>query len=211
MNKPFKPTFANIAWSNNATHLAAWQEGRTGYPLVDAAMRQLRYTGWLPNRSRMIAASFLAKHLLIDWRLGEQYFRAHLVDGDVASNAGGWGWAIGAGPDPNPWFRILSPDRQAARFDPGGNYVRAWVAELREVGVEGGKEMPRGKGREKEKGKGSRLHPIHDPYRLGWADEVARAGYPRRIVEHDTARAECLRCFKEGLGMDFDEDVITEG
>jgi deoxyribodipyrimidine photo-lyase len=201
MNKPFKLSYANIGWSHNAAHLTAWRTGRTGYPLVDAAMRQLQHTGWMHNRCRMITASFLAKHLLLDWRLGEQHFLAHLVDGDFASNNGGWGWSVGAGVDPQPWFRIFNPDRQAERFDPLGVYVRTWIPELRHVGLAAG-HAGRGEGERKEtKVKTGKLDPIHDPYNLGLAVEAERAGYPRRIVEHKAAREECLRRYKEGLGI----------
>lgn len=100
MNKPFKPEYSNIAWSYDMEHFAAWCEGRTGFPIVDAAMRQLRGTGWMHNRCRMIVASFLAKDFLIDWRMGERYFMENLVDGDFASNNGGWGFAASVGVDP---------------------------------------------------------------------------------------------------------------
>jgi deoxyribodipyrimidine photo-lyase len=105
----------------------AWQAGRTGYPIVDAAMRQLLATGWMHNRARMIVASFLTKHLLVDWRVGESHFMRHLVDGDPASNNGGWQWAASTGTDPQPWFRIFNPTLQARRHDPDGAYVRRWL------------------------------------------------------------------------------------
>ena len=114
----------------------AWKDGRTGYPVVDAAMRQLRATGWMPNRARMIVASFLTKHLLVDWRVGEAQFMEHLVDGDPASNNGGWQWAASTGTDPQPYFRVFNPTLQGRRHDPDGAYVRRWVPELR--GIPGG-------------------------------------------------------------------------
>lgn len=114
----------------------AWKEGRTGYPVVDAAMRQLRASGWMHNRARMIVASFLTKHLLADWRIGERHFMEHLVDGDPASNNGGWQWAASTGTDPQPYFRIFNPTLQGLRHDPNGDYVRRWVPELR--GIAGG-------------------------------------------------------------------------
>jgi deoxyribodipyrimidine photo-lyase len=113
--------------------VGAWREGRTGYPVVDAAMRQLLASGWMHNRARMIVASFLTKHLLTDWRVGERHFMEHLVDGDPASNNGGWQWAASTGTDPQPWFRIFNPTLQGLRHDPDGDYVRRWVPELRGI------------------------------------------------------------------------------
>jgi deoxyribodipyrimidine photo-lyase len=124
------------AGSPDPALVAAWQEGRTGYPIVDAAMRQLHATGWMHNRARMIVASFLTKHLRVDWRVGEAHFMAHLVDGDPASNNGGWQWAASTGTDPQPYFRIFNPTLQGRRHDPNGDYVRRWVPELR--GIPGG-------------------------------------------------------------------------
>ncbi|HEX8941034.1 MAG TPA: deoxyribodipyrimidine photo-lyase, partial [Candidatus Limnocylindrales bacterium] len=121
------------AWRADPAGVEAWLAGRTGYPLVDAAMRQLSATGWLPNRARLVAASFLVKDLLVDWRVGERLFRRLLVDGDPASDVGNWRWVAGDGPDAAPWWRILDPVRQAERFDPGGDYVRRWLPELADV------------------------------------------------------------------------------
>lgn len=109
---------------------AAWYEGWTGIPVVDASMRQLSSTGWMSNRARMVTASFLTRHLLLDYRIGERYFMRHLIDGDVANNRGGWRWTAGVGADPQPWFRIFNPVRQGQRFDPHGTWVRRWVKEL---------------------------------------------------------------------------------
>jgi deoxyribodipyrimidine photo-lyase len=109
MNKPFKPEYSDIEWEYNDEHFKAWTEGRTGYPIVDAAMRQLVSTGYMHNRCRMIVASFLAKDLLLDWRLGERFFMEHLIDGDFASNNGGWGFSASTGVDPQPYFRIFNP------------------------------------------------------------------------------------------------------
>jgi deoxyribodipyrimidine photo-lyase len=120
----------------DAELVAAWKEGRTGYPIVDAAMRQLQASGWMHNRGRMIVASFLTKHLAVDWRIGEAHFMTHLVDGDPASNNGGWQWAASTGTDPQPYFRIFNPTLQGGRHDPDGDYVRRWVPELR--GLAGG-------------------------------------------------------------------------
>lgn len=119
-----------VAWSQNAAQLDAWKQGQTGYPIVDAAMRQLANTGQMPNRARMFTAAFLSKDLLLDWRLGEAWFLEQLVDADFAVNNGNWQWGASAGVDAAPYFRIFNPTRQAERFDPDGDYVRAWVPEL---------------------------------------------------------------------------------
>ena len=129
----FKKQFDALAWENDETLFAAWKAGRTGYPIVDAAMRQLNTEAWMHNRGRMIVASFLTKDLLIDWRWGEQYFMQQLVDGDQAANNGGWQWAAGTGTDPQPFFRIFNPVLQGKKFDPDGAYVRRWVPELARV------------------------------------------------------------------------------
>jgi deoxyribodipyrimidine photo-lyase len=126
----FRQALDSVAWENDAEVIAAWQEGRTGYPVVDAAMRQLAATGWMHNRARMITASFLTKHLGVDWRVGEAHFMHHLLDGDVASNNGGWQWAASTGTDPQPYFRIFNPTLQGQRHDPEGRYVRRWLPEL---------------------------------------------------------------------------------
>jgi deoxyribodipyrimidine photo-lyase len=125
-----RPAFEAVAWERDPAVIEAWRSGTTGYPVVDAAMRQLRATGWMPNRARMITASFLTKHLGVDWRVGEAHFMAHLLDGDPASNNGGWQWAASTGTDAQPWFRIFNPTRQGRRHDPTGDYVRRWVPEL---------------------------------------------------------------------------------
>lgn len=125
----------DVAWTNDPAVIDAWRDGRTGYPVVDAAMRQLRRSGWMPNRARMIAAMFLTKDLGVDWRVGERHFMEHLVDGDPASNSGGWQWAASTGSDPQPWFRVFNPVLQGRRHDPDGAYVRRWVPEL--AGVAG--------------------------------------------------------------------------
>jgi deoxyribodipyrimidine photo-lyase len=129
----FNPALRRIPWRDDPAGLRAWQDGRTGYPVVDAAMRQLRHTGWMHNRGRMIVASFLAKNLLVDWRAGERWFMQHLVDGDPAANNGGWQWTAGVGTDAAPYFRIFNPVRQGMKFDPEGAYVRRWVPELARV------------------------------------------------------------------------------
>ena len=128
--RSFRPEYDRIAWRNDEAEFAAWCEGRTGYPVVDAAMRQLTHTGWMHNRARMIVASFLVKDLLIDWRWGERWFMQHLVDGDPAANNGGWQWTAGVGVDAAPYFRIFNPVAQGQKFDPEGDYVRRWIPEL---------------------------------------------------------------------------------
>ena len=126
----FRPRYDRIRWSGDLEHLTAWKTGRTGYPLVDAGMRELVATGFMHNRVRMIVASFLTKDLLLDWRLGERHFMQQLVDGDLASNNGGWQWAASTGTDAQPYFRIFNPSLQGERFDPAGAYVRRWLPEL---------------------------------------------------------------------------------
>ncbi len=132
-HESFRAKLRAIEWVNDRAVFAAWQEGRTGYPVVDAAMRQLLATGWMHNRARMIVASFLAKHLLIDWRWGERHFMQHLIDGDPAANNGGWQWSAGTGTDAAPYFRIFNPLLQGEKYDPTGDYVRRWVPELARV------------------------------------------------------------------------------
>ena len=154
---------------------AAWQRGRTGYPIVDAAMRQLSAAGWIPNRARMISASFLTKDLLIDWRVGERHFMTHLVDGDPASNLGGWQWAASVGTDSRPFVRIFNPVIQAKRFDPDGVYVRTWLPELADVPT----------------------RRIHEPWTMSPDEQESshcRIGvdYPAPIIDHGEARQRAL-------------------
>lgn len=127
---PFKAETQHIRWRNAPDDLKRWQQGQTGFPLVDAAMRQLRQTGWMHNRLRMLTAVFLSKYLLIDWREGERWFMQHLIDADLASNNGGWQWAASTGTDAVPYFRLLSPYRQAERFDPQGEFIARFIPEL---------------------------------------------------------------------------------
>ncbi|KAJ9132094.1 Deoxyribodipyrimidine photo-lyase [Pleurostoma richardsiae] len=181
MNKPFKPEYSNIDWSYDTSRFTAWAEGRTGFPLVDAAMRQLHNCGWMHNRCRMVVASFLAKDLLLDWRMGERFFMEHLVDGDFASNNGGWGFAASVGVDPQPYFRIFNPLLQSEKFDPLGEYIRKWVPELRDV-----------------EGKA-----VHDPYGRGAAELARQRGYPKPIVEHKGSRETALAAYKKGIESDM--------
>lgn len=128
-NASFKSEYDRIRWENNETHFEAWCSGNTGYPLVDAGMRELNATGFMHNRVRMVTASFLTKHLLIDWKWGERYFAEKLLDFDLASNVGGWQWAAGCGCDAAPYFRVFNPTAQQQKFDPEFTYIRKWVPE----------------------------------------------------------------------------------
>ncbi|KAF4440262.1 deoxyribodipyrimidine photo-lyase [Fusarium austroafricanum] len=177
MNKPFKPEYSNISWSYDSEHFTAWCEGKTGFPIVDAAMRQLNHLGYMHNRCRMIVASFLAKDLLLDWRKGERYFMEHLVDGDFASNNGGWGFSASVGVDPQPYFRIFNPLLQSEKFDPDGDYIRKWVPELKDLDSKA----------------------IHDPYNRGAGAKAKKNGYPAPIVTHKDCRDRALAVYKEGL------------
>lgn len=133
LGKAFKSEYENIIWRNNEKEFTLWCEGKTGYPIVDAGMKQLNTTGFMHNRLRMITASFLIKHLLIDWRWGEAYFAQKLLDFDLAANNGGWQWAAGSGCDAVPYFRIFNPILQTKKFDPEFKYIRSWVPEFEEI------------------------------------------------------------------------------
>lgn len=179
----FRQALDQVAWEPAGEHLDAWKEGRTGYPIVDAAMRELKATGWMHNRARMIVASFLTKDLLIDWREGERHFMEYLVDGDLAANNGGWQWAASTGTDPQPYFRIFNPVLQGQKFDPDGEYVREWVSELARVP----KKF------------------VHEPHKMppGLQEMVGcRIGqeYPAPIVDHAQARDLALRAYERALG-----------
>ena len=126
----FKEKYSQIKWLNNKSHFNKWKKGLTGYPLVDAGMRELLSTGHMHNRVRMVTASFLVKHLLIDWKWGEKYFAEKLLDYDLASNIGNWQWVAGSGCDAAPYFRVFNPTRQLERFDPKYIYVKKWVPEF---------------------------------------------------------------------------------
>ncbi|APG17241.1 deoxyribodipyrimidine photo-lyase [Kosakonia radicincitans DSM 16656] len=172
-HKPFIPWTDRVQWQGSQQQLAAWQEGKTGFPIVDAAMRQLNSTGWMHNRLRMITASFLVKDLLIDWRCGERYFISQLIDGDLAANNGGWQWAASTGTDAAPYFRIFNPTTQGERFDASGEFIRHWLPELQAV---------------------PEKH-LHQPW--AWADKQGqRLDYPRPIVDHKQARAATLAAYE---------------
>ena len=126
----FKKKYDRIEWRNNEEEFQKWKEGKTGYPLVDAGMRQLNETGYMHNRVRMVVASFLCKHLLIDWRWGEAYFAEKLLDYELSSNVGNWQWAAGSGVDAAPYFRIFNPTTQIEKFDKDYKYIKKWVAEF---------------------------------------------------------------------------------
>lgn len=134
MHRAFRPETEALPWRRAPYELEAWQQGRTGFPIIDAAMRQLRETGWMHNRLRMITAMFLSKNLLIDWREGERWFMRHLIDGDLAANNGGWQWSASTGTDSVPYFRLFNPTSQSQRFDPDGQFLRRWLPELQHLG-----------------------------------------------------------------------------
>jgi len=165
-NRAYKQDYDKIEWEDNPEMFEAWCKGRTGVPIVDAAMRQLTTVGWMHNRCRMIVASFLSKHLLIYWRLGEKHFMQHLIDGDFASNNGGWQWTVGSGNDASPWFRIFNPWTQSEKFDPNGDYIRKYVPELADLDSK----------------------KIHAPHEKCGKDEFEKLGYPRPIVDHKFVR-----------------------
>jgi deoxyribodipyrimidine photo-lyase len=176
----FKAAFAQFPWVGGAAQLRAWQQGRTGYPIVDAGMRELWQTGYMHNRLRMIVASFLCKHLLVDWRAGERWFWDTLVDADLANNASGWQWVAGSGADASPYFRIFNPTLQGQKFDRAGDYVRRWVPELA--------ALPD--------------RYLHEPWTAP-SEVLRQAGvepglsYPLPIVDHRDARSAALAAYAD--------------
>ncbi len=178
--KAFKPEFDAFPWEANPAGLEAWQKGQTGYPIVDAGMRQLWQTGWMHNRVRMIVASFLTKHLLVPWQTGEAWFWDTLVDADLASNAASWQWVAGSGPDAAPYFRIFNPVLQGEKFDSEGSYVREFCPELTKLPAS----------------------LIHKPWEAGasflrHADITLGVTYPRPIVDHGEARRSALAAYQQ--------------
>ncbi len=165
----FNRKYDAVEWLDDNEAFEAWRDGMTGYPAVDAAMRQLKSTGWMHNRARMIVASFLTKHLLIDWRRGELHFMQWLIDGDLAANNGGWQWAAGTGTDAQPYFRIFNPISQSQKFDPDGEFIRYWIPELHDVPDKF----------------------IHTP----WEMERSSVDYPAPIVDHKMARQRALDAY----------------
>lgn len=179
----YRREFDALAWDDDAAHWSAWCAGRTGYPLVDAAMRELAAQGTMHNRLRMVSASFLTKDLGIDWRRGERWFAAQLLDYDLAANNGGWQWSASTGCDAQPWFRIFNPVTQSRRFDPSGTYIRTWVPELTRVPDD----------------------RVHAPWEMTPLEQQAagcRLGldYPEPIVSHDAARRRTLARFRAVRG-----------
>ena len=170
----FRPEYDRLAWSDNEGHFRAWCEGRTGYPIVDAAMRCLNATGGMHNRLRMIVAMFLTKDLMIHWQRGERYFMQQLVDGDMAANNGGWQWSAGTGTDAAPYFRIFNPTTQGTKCDPHGAFVRRWIPELAALPDDS----------------------IHEP----WKEPLLAAKYPPRIVLHEEQRLKTLAMFAKVKG-----------
>ncbi|MBS0289641.1 MAG: deoxyribodipyrimidine photo-lyase [Proteobacteria bacterium] len=182
-DKPYRAAFNKFTWEKNEQALKSWQQGLTGYPIVDAAMRELWETGWMHNRSRMIVASFLTKHLLQPWQLGEAWFWDTLVDADLANNAASWQWVAGSGTDAAPYFRIFNPELQAHKFDPQGEYIKKWVPEL--------KLLP--------------INYIHAPWKapsavLEKADITLGKTYPKPIIEHNFARKRALEAYRKTQG-----------
>lgn len=179
----FRENYRRIQWRHAPQDLSAWQQGLTGYPIVDAAMRQLNHTGWMHNRARMIVASFLVKDLLIDWREGEAYFMRQLIDGDIASNNGGWQWTAGVGTDAAPYFRIFNPVLQSKKFDPQGDYIRRNVPELA--------DLPN--------------KYLHEPWLMSQQEQQTfgvKPGdtYPMPIVDHHQARERTLMAYGNASG-----------
>ena len=178
--RPLRAEFAAFPWRTDAGQLRAWQRGRTGYPIVDAGMRQLWQTGWMHNRVRMIVASFLVKHLRLSWQEGAAWFWDTLVDADLASNTLGWQWTAGCGADAAPYFRIFNPILQGQKFDPAGDYVRRWVPELGRLPIEF----------------------IHKPW-MAPREILATSGvtlgqdYPQPMVDHGEARVAALDALRE--------------
>lgn len=169
-HQPFKPETIYVQWRDDEAGFKAWCEGKTGFPIVDAAMRQLNQTGWMHNRLRMIAASFLTKLLLTNWRRGEDYFMDKLIDGEFASNNGGWQWSASTGVDAAPYFRVFNPTLQSERYDPDGKFIKRFVPELADVPAK----------------------QIHNPP----AELREQCGYPQPIVDYKQARVDAIAAFK---------------
>ncbi|MFT5531343.1 MAG: deoxyribodipyrimidine photo-lyase [Candidatus Poriferisodalaceae bacterium] len=181
--EPVNPKYRNLQWRNDDDDIKAWKTGTTGYPIVDAGMRELASTGWMHNRVRMIVGSFLVKHLLVDWRIGEAHFRRELLDGDVPQNVGNWQWIAGTGPDAAPYFRIFNPITQSKKFDPNGRYIKQWVPELAGVAA----------------------RDVHAPWKaapldLATADVTLGSDYPFPVVDHSAARERALATYKNAHG-----------
>jgi deoxyribodipyrimidine photo-lyase len=174
MHQPFKPKTESVAWRRSEQDFSAWKNGQTGYPVVDAGMRQLNRTGWMHNRLRMVTAMFLTKHLLIDWRYGERYFMQKLVDGDLAANNGGWQWSASTGTDSVPYFRIFNPFSQSKRFDPDGIFIKKMCPELKDIPAKS----------------------LHDAAKFAKAVMEFDVDYPSFIVDYKAGRERALAAFK---------------
>jgi len=173
MHMPYRLATGKLKWHYNEKQLHAWQQGNTGYSIVDAGMRQLKQIGWMHNRLRMIVAMFLTKNLFFDWRIGEDFFIRHLIDGDLAANNGGWQWSASTGTNSIPYFRIFNPLRQSERFDPQGDFIRQYCPELRSFDA----------------------RAIHDPHQR--APVLAlKSGYPKPIIDFKSSRMASIKAFK---------------
>ena len=170
MNKPFQDFTNKIEWRHSESELNAWKNGETGIPLIDAAMKQLRFEGWMHNRLRMVVAMFFTKNLLHDWRIGEGFFMEMLIDGDFPSNNGGWQWSASTGTDAAPYFRIFNPIAQSERFDPEGAFIKKWLPQLN----------------------GLSSKDIHLPAQ----DLFSNVDYPNPIVDLKSSRIRAIEAFK---------------
>jgi deoxyribodipyrimidine photo-lyase len=180
LQRSFRQQYDAIQWCEDEALFERWQNGRTGFPVIDAAMQQLLKTGWMHNRARMIVASFLVKDLLINWQWGERHFMQHLVDGDLASNNGGWQWTAGVGTDAAPYFRIFNPVLQSKKFDHAGQYIRRWLPQLTNVPDK----------------------YIHEPAIMPLALQkeigcIIGQQYPAPVVDHKQARQRTLEAYGE--------------
>lgn len=174
-HRAFRPETEAVPWRHAPDELEAWQQGRTGIPLIDAAMHQLLATGWMHNRLRMVVAMFLTKNLLIDWREGERWFMRHLIDGDLAANNGGWQWSASTGTDAAPYFRIFNPLSQSRKFDPDGRFIRRWVPELAALDD----------------------RDIHDPSARSDLFAAAASDYPPPMIDLGASRERALAAFRD--------------
>lgn len=179
--KAFRPEYQHLPWRRDDEALEAWRQGRTGIPIIDAAMRQMLTLGWMHNRLRMLTAMFLCKNLLINWQEGERWFMQHLIDGDLAANNGGWQWSASTGTDSVPYFRVFNPATQAAKFDPDGSFIREWVPELRSLSAKD-------------------IHRPLSPRRL------SELGYPAPIVDLKQSRQRAIATFRDGTSSTHQGD-----
>ncbi|EOR04978.1 hypothetical protein E3P92_00272 [Wallemia ichthyophaga] len=180
MGHPFLRQYRFVEWEYNQEHLDAWHQGKTGWPIVDAAMRQLTTTGWMHNRMRMTVASYLCKDLMLDWREGERIFAKELIDHDLGSNNGGWQWSAGTGTDAQPYFRIFNPISQSQKADPSGEYIHHWLPELRDI----------------------KPPALFEPSKHLSKNEFQKLNYPKPLVDHKFARDRALSRYKKALGKE---------